>query len=159
MARIADMSDILFRGYIDETQVSLLREGMPMQLTLNAMKDVRLTAVLDYISPEGEVKNGARMFRLEASVRIPDSVDVRSGYSATATTVVAEARNVMSCNESCLEFDGERAFVYVLTSNPDDDDGQQFERRPVDIGLSDGYYIELKSGVKAGELLRGNIER
>ena len=47
-------------------------------------------------------------------------------------------------------------YVYVLTSAPDDFEHQQFERRAVTIGLSDGLAIELKSGVTEGELLRGN---
>jgi hypothetical protein len=44
----------------------------------------------------------------------------------------------------------------VLTSPPDDKEHQQFERRAVTIGISDGLSVELKDGVKKGELLRGN---
>ena len=45
--------------------------------------------------------------------------------------------------------------VYVITSDPNDQKNQKFERREVAVGLSDGLYVELKSGVKDGELLRG----
>lgn len=158
VAKIADMSDIIFRGYIDETQVDLLREGMDMQLTLGSMKDVTLPAILNYISPESEMRNGARMFKLEGSVHVPDNVTIRSGYSAAATILLEKVPNAFSCDEACIEFDGDDAYVYVLTSAPNDEEHQQFERRPVSIGLSDGYHIELKNGVKPGELLRGNTK-
>ena len=150
------MSDIIFRGYIDETQVNLLHEGLDMQLTLGSIKGVSLPARLEYISPEGETRNGAKMFKLEGTVQVPVDVTIRSGYSASASILLDRVTNVFSCDEACIEFDGNDAYVYVLTSDPADDKNQQFERRPVSIGLSDGYYIELKDGVKAGELLRGN---
>lgn len=156
VAKVADMSDIIFRGYIDETQVNLLHEGMDMQLTLGSIKDVSLPARLEYISPEGETRNGAKMFKLEGTVQVPVDVTIRSGFSAAASILLDHVANALSCDEACIEFDGNDAYVYVLTSDPADDEHQQFERRSVSIGLSDGYYIELKDGVKAGELLRGN---
>jgi HlyD family secretion protein len=63
---------------------------------------------------------------------------------------------VLSCDEKAIVFENGKPYVYVLTSSPNDDAHQQFERRAVTIGLSDGLSIELKSGVKEGELLRGN---
>lgn len=155
VAKIADMGDIIFRGYIDETEVSKLRQGMELELTLGSMQDVKIPATLDYIAPEGEMQNGAMMFELKASAHIPNDVTIRSGYSANANIVIAKAAQVLSCDETAIEFADGKTYVYVLTSNPKDEEHQQFERREVSIGISDGLYVELKSGVKAGELIRG----
>jgi len=156
VAKIADMGDIIFRGYIDETEVALLQVGMKIELRLGSMQDVRIPAILDKIAPESEMQNGARMFELEATARIPDGLYIRSGYSANADIVIASATGVLSCDETALSFEDGKPYVYVLTSDPADEHRQTFERRPVSIGLSDGLYVQLKSGVKAGELLRGN---
>ena len=156
VARIADMSDIIFRGFIDETEVAMLKTGMDIELSLGSMQEVAIPARLDYISPEGEMQNGAKMFEVKATAHVPDSVTIRSGYSANARIVLGTAKDVLSCNETCIAFEDGKPYVYVLTSDPDDTSHQQFERRAVTIGLSDGLSIELKSGVKAGELLRGN---
>lgn len=156
VAKIADMNDIIFRGYIDETEVAILKVGMDMELRLGSMQEVAIPAKLDYIAPEGEMQNGAKMFEVKATANIPDSVTIRSGYSANATIVLGTVHDVLSCDETAISFEDGKPYVYVLTSDPDDTFHQQFERRAVSIGLSDGLAIELKSGVKAGEILRGN---
>ncbi len=156
VAKIADMTDIIFRGFIDESEVALLKVGMDMELNLGSMQEVTIPAKLDYIAPEGEMQNGAKMFELKATASIPDDMTIRSGYSANASIVLGTACNVLSCDEKAITFEDGKPYVYVLTSRPDDTAHQQFERRAVAIGLSDGLSIELKSGVKAGELLRGN---
>lgn len=156
VAKIADMSDIIFRGYIDETEVALLRTGMDMELHLGSIRELTIPARLDYIAPEGELQNGAKMFELKAAATIPAGVTIRSGYSANATITLDTASDVLACDETAISFEDGKPYVYVLTSSPDDTAHQQFERRAVTIGLSDGLRIELKSGVKKGELLRGN---
>lgn len=156
VAKIADMNDIIFRGFIDETEVAQLRVGMDMELHLGSMQEVAIPAKLSHIAPEGEMQNGAKMFELKATASIPDDVTIRSGYSANATIVLGSVNDVLSCDEKTISFEDGKPYVYVLTSSPDDIEHQQFERRAVTIGLSDGLSIELKSGVKPGELLRGN---
>ena len=156
VAKIADMNDIIFRGFIDETEVAMLKVGMDMELYLGSMQEVMIPAQLDYIAPEGEMQNGAKMFEVKATANIPDSLIIRSGYSANASIVLGMAKNVLSCDETAISFEDGKPYVYVLTSDPNDTEHQQFERRAVTIGLSDGLVIELKSGVKTGELLRGN---
>ena len=101
------------------------------------------------------MQNGAKMFELRATAHIPSNVAIRSGYSANANIVIAKATNVLSCEETAVQFEDGKTYVYVLTSDPKDEENQKFERREVQVGLSDGLYVELKSGVKAGEMLRG----
>ena len=156
MAKIADMSDIIFRGFIDETEVVLLQTGMDVELHLGSMQEVTIPAKLSYIAPEGVMQNGAKMFEVKADATIPDGVTVRSGYSANATIVLGTLNDVLACDEKAISFEAGKPYVYVLTSPPDDKEHQQFERRDVTIGISDGLSVELKGGVKKGELLRGN---
>jgi HlyD family secretion protein len=156
VAKIADMSDIIFRGYIDETEVALLQTGMDVELHLGSMQELTIPAKLTYIAPEGVMQNGAKMFELKADADIPEGVNIRSGYSANASILLGSLNNVLACDEKAISFEDGKTYVYVLTSPPNDTQNQQFERRPVTIGLSDGLSIELKSGVKKGELLRGN---
>lgn len=155
VAKIADMGDFIFRGFIDETEVANLHQGMELELTLGSMHDIIIPATLDYIAPEGELQNGVQMFELKASAHIPSDVSIRSGYSANANIVIAKADNVLSCDESAVEFSDGKAFVHVLTSNPKNESNQTFEQREVTVGISDGLYVELKSGVKEGDVLRG----
>ena len=81
IASIADLNDMIFRGKVDETEVGRLREGMPVKLTIGALQDVALNAVLEYIAPKGAEENGVIMFEIKASTQIPPDLFVRAGYS------------------------------------------------------------------------------
>ena len=96
IATVADMNDLIFRGNIDETEVGRIHEGMPVKLTLGALQDLSFDAVLEYISPKGVEENGANQFEIKAAIQVPDSVFIRSGYSANAEIVLQRARQVLT---------------------------------------------------------------
>jgi HlyD family secretion protein len=152
IATVADMNDLIFRGNIDETEVGRLHEGMPVKITLGALQDMEFQAELEYISPKGVEENGANQFEIKAAIRVPDSVTVRSGYSANAEIVLQRVQDVLTIPESCVEFSGDTTFVYVLTQN----EPQLFNRQQVSIGMSDGINIEIKDGLTEGQKVRGN---
>ena len=159
IASVADMSDLIFRGNIDETDVGRLTTGMPMEITIGAMQDVRFAAALEYISPKATATTGgANQFEIKAAVRLPEEVSteaIRSGYSATAQIVLDQAKGVLAIPEAAIEFSGDSTFVYVI-SQPDAKQ-PTYERRLVTTGLSDGINIEVRSGLKKNESVRGAL--
>lgn len=151
IATVANMSDMLFVGKLDETEVGKIKVGMPMDITIGALQDQKLTAKLEYVSPKGKEDNGAIMFEMKAAVKVPKDVFIRAGYSANAEIIFSKSENVLTIPESCVEFGGDTAFVYVLqTKEP-----QTFLKKQVKIGLSDGIKIEIKSGLKSKDKIRG----
>lgn len=149
VATVANMSDLIFDGNIDETEVGSLSEGMNILITIGALPDYSSEATLEYISPKAVETNGANQFEIKAAVKTGDGHRIRSGYSANAEVVLQEVKGVVSVPESALEFDGDKTFVYLLTSP------QEFVRTAVETGLSDGVNIEIISGLKAGDKVRG----
>ena len=149
IATVADMDDLIFDGNIDETEVGSLSTGMPVKITIGALQDVSFEAQLEYISPKAIENNGVNQFEIKASVKIPDGITIRSGYSANAEIVLQEARQVLSVPESAIQFEGDDTYVFLVTDNG-------YERRDVVTGLSDGVNIEIKEGLSAGEKVRGN---
>ncbi len=153
IATVANMNDLIFRGNIDETEVGRLTTGMTMKITIGALQDLKFDARLEYISPKATDQNGANQFEIKAAVNLPTSSEqIRSGYSANAEIVLAEARGVLSVPESAIEFSGNDTFVYVVKGNGKE---KTYERRKVTTGLSDGINIEIRSGLKKGETVRG----
>ena len=152
IATVANMNDLIFRGKIDETEVGRIHESMPVKLTIGALQNFTFDAVLEYISPKGVEENGANQFEIKAAVVVPDSVVIRSGYSANAEIVLERANKVLTVPEMMIEFSGDSTFVYVLTDSVPE---QKFDRVPVSIGMSDGINIEVKEGVQSGSKLRG----
>lgn len=153
IASVANMNDLIFRGNIDETEVGRLTTGMTMKITIGALQDLKFDARLEYISPKATDQNGANQFEIKAAVNLPASSEqIRSGYSANAEIVLAEARGVLSVPESAIEFSGNDTFVYVVKGSGKE---KTYERRKVTTGLSDGINIEIRSGLKKGETVRG----
>jgi len=151
IATVANMSDMLFVGKLDETEVGRIKVGMPMDITIGALQDQKLKAKLEYISPKGKEENGAITFEMKAAVKVPKDVFVRAGYSANAEIIFSKSENVITIPESCIEFGGDTAFVYVLkTKIP-----QAFTKKQIKTGLSDGVKIEVKSGLSIKDKIRG----
>ena len=153
IATVANMNDLIFRGNIDETEVGRLNTGMSMKITIGALQNLKFDARLEYISPKATDQNGANQFEIKAAVNLPTSGEqIRSGYSANAEIVLAEARHVMSVPESAIEFEGDNTFVYIVKGTDKD---KTYECRKVVTGLSDGLNIEIKSGLRMNERVRG----
>ena len=153
IATVANMNDLIFRGNIDETEVGRLTPGMTMKITIGALQNLKFDARLEYISPKATDQNGANQFEIKAAVNVPASGrQIRSGYSANAEIVLAEARGVLSVPESAIEFEGNSTYVYVVKGTGD---GKTYERRKVTTGLSDGINIEIKGGITRGDRVRG----
>lgn len=153
IATVANMNDLIFRGNINKTEVGRLTTGMTMKITIGALQDLKFDARLEYISPKATDQNGANQFEIKAAVNLPTSSEqIRSGYSANAEIVLAEARGVLSVPESAIEFSGNDTFVYVVKGSGKE---KTYERRKVTTGLSDGINIEIRSGLKKGETVRG----
>lgn len=149
IATVANMNDLIFDGNVDETEVGKLSEGMPVEITVGALQGVTMNANLEYISPKATENNGANQFQIKAAVAPQDGVTIRSGYSANAKIAIDRVEGVVAVPESTVEFEGENAYVYKK-------DGETYVRTPITVGLSDGVEIEVKSGLKSGDVVRGN---
>ena len=143
IATIADLNKMIFEGKVDEAEVGKLIVGMPLEVNLGAIEDQSLDAKLKFIAPKGNEEQGAVQFKIEADLFLNDSIFVRAGYSANASLIIERKDNVMAVEESLLQFDRETEKPYVEIQIGD----QKFERRDIEIGLSDGVNVEVISGL------------
>lgn len=149
VATVANMNDLIFEGQIDETEVGSLYEGMPLTITIGALKDYTFDAHLEYISPKAVENNGANQFKVKAAVKVDSEHVIRSGYSANAQIDLEKATDVLTVPESALEFVKEESYVYKKNQ-----DGA-YTKTKVTTGLSDGVNIEIKEGLSEGDTVRG----
>jgi len=148
IASVADMSDMIFEGKVDESEVGRIRSGMELLLTVGALPDHRIRATLEHIAPKGVEENGAIQFEIRAAVIPEEGIFLRANYSANADIVLDKREGVLAINEGLLQFDGEQPYVEVETGP------QQFERREVETGLSDGLQIEILSGIDENDKIK-----
>lgn len=141
IASIANMDDMIFEGQVDESEVGKLRTGMPLELSVGALGESAYTANLEYIAPKGTEDQGTIKFEIRAAVKLDKDYFLRAGYSANADIVLDRRSEVLAINESDLIVENNQSFVDLAVGE------QQFERKAIETGLSDGINIEIISGL------------
>ena len=150
IANIADLNKMIFEGKVDEAEVGKLKVGMPLEVNLGAIEDQSLEAKLKFIAPKGNEEQGAVQFIIEADLFLNDSIFIRAGYSANASLVLERKDSIMAIPESLLQFDRETEKPYVEISLGE----QTFEKRDIEIGISDGVNVEIISGLTKEDLIK-----
>lgn len=141
VATVADMSEMIFEGKIDESDVGKLEIGMKLILTIGAIEGETFKASIETVAPKGVPENGTVQFKIRAKIELKASHFIRAGYSANADIILERKTQILTINESVLQFEGDKPYVEVETQP------QQFERRAIAVGLSDGIHIEILEGL------------
>lgn len=150
IATIADLNIMIFEGKVDEGEVSKLKQEMDMIINLAAIEEKNYPAKLKFIAPKGVEESGAVQFKIEADVYLDDEYFVRAGYSANASIITAQRKEVDALNEAVIQYDLETKKPYVEIEVGD----QEFERREIVLGLADGINVEIISGLKKDEKVK-----
>lgn len=141
IATLADMDDMIFEGMVDESEVGKVETGMDLVLTIGAIEDESFDAKLEHISPKGIEENGAIQFEIRAAIHLKEKQFIRAGYSANADIVLQRKDSVLAIPESLVAFSNDSAFVEIEVGD------QEYEKRYIPTGLSDGIHIEVLSGI------------
>jgi HlyD family secretion protein len=141
---------MIFQGKVDETEVGKIKEGMNIELEIGAIEKDKFGAILEYIAPKGKEENGAIQFEIKATVVLKEDQFIRAGYSANANIVLEKKDSVLVIPEGLLKFEKDSSYVEIQTGQE-----QQFEKRYVKTGLSDGINIEITEGLKKEDKVKG----
>jgi HlyD family secretion protein len=141
IATVADMNSLIFEGMVDEADVGKLREGMPLELTVGAIDNERFDASLEYISPKGVDENGTVQFEIRAAIKPSEDIFLRAGYSANADIILDRRKDVVAIKERDVLFEEDTTYVEVEVAE------REFEKKEVQLGLSDGILVEVVSGI------------
>jgi HlyD family secretion protein len=142
IAEVANMEELVFEGNIDESDVGQLKRGMRLELTIGAIEKIKFEAILDYISPKGMKESGSIKFKIIANIVKQQEIFLRAGYSASADIILDQRETVMTILERDMLFDDDDK-IYVETEVSK----QKFEKKYIEVGLSDGINIEILKGL------------
>ena len=150
IASLADVKKMIFEGKVDESEVGKIKEGLPLEITIGAIENKKFDAILDYIAPKGIEENGAIQFEIKGSLKELDSVFIRAGLSANASIILDKAENVLAIKEALVQYDPKTKNPFVEIEMGD----QEFKRKDIELGISDGIFVELKSGVSKDDKIK-----
>ena len=150
IAIIADVEKMIFEGKVDESEVGKITENLPLEIIVGAIENKKFDAILDYIAPKGVSENGAIQFEIKGTLNKKDTTFIRAGLSANASIILARADSVLTLKEALVQFDAKTQvpFVEVMTGE------QQFKRRDIELGISDGINVEIKSGITVEDAIK-----
>lgn len=150
IASLADVKKMIFEGKVDESEVGKIKEGLPLVITVGAIENQKFDAVLDYIAPKGVAENGAIQFEIKGSLKKVDSVFIRAGLSANASIILDKVENVLAIKEALVQYNPKTKNPFVEIEVGD----QKFEKREVELGLSNGIFVEVKSGISKTDKIK-----
>ena len=151
IAIVADMNSLIFEGKVDESEVGKLEEGMPIELTIGALEEVEIAAILEHIAPKGVVEEGTVKFEIRAAVESIDTATfLRAGYSASGDIILDRRDSVLTIFERDVIFSDEGDSTFVELQQTD----ESFEKIEVSLGLSDGIKIEVLNGLDSTKQIK-----
>lgn len=142
---LAKMEELYMEAQINEIDVGLLRLGQPAQLSFDSIAGVSILGEIGRIAISARNENNIRVFPVEIVFEVEDS-SVRPGVSATVQIPVQSVSEVVSVLLTAVYLDGGKEFVYVRN-------GDGWDKREVVVGINDLQYIEIQSGLSAGEVV------
>ncbi|HSP13198.1 MAG TPA: efflux RND transporter periplasmic adaptor subunit [Thermoanaerobaculia bacterium] len=149
MATIADMSDLIFKGTVDEIDVGKLAVGLTARIKVGALPTDVVTGHVSRIAPQAQQKEGATLFDVEIELDPSNKITLRAGYSANADVIIREKKDVLTLPERLVTFEdgGKKATVELAAAGPK----EQPKKMEIKTGISDGLNVEVVSGLKKGD--------
>jgi RND family efflux transporter MFP subunit len=143
---IANLADMIITAHINQADVTRLKVGQAVTLRVEAIPDLSLVGLVDRIAPQATFRNGVKGFSTRIILKNAED-KVRPGMTANLSIPLISAGNVLAIPLGAVFADQDDRYVYVKK-----DDGH-FERRPIQLGVSDFDYAEVTKGLNGGEVV------
>jgi RND family efflux transporter MFP subunit len=148
---IADLSEMIINAHINQADVTRLSVGETVEVIVEAVAGLKVTGRVERIAPQATLKNNIKGFAVRILLKNVDE-RVRPGMTANIRIPVASADNVLAVplaavfTEKNPDTGDPERFVYVSKADT-------YERRPVQVGVSDFFFAEIQSGLQEGEVV------
>lgn len=167
--QVSDLSTMLIKVNVNEVDIEKVKVGLPVEVTIDASRGVIFQGRIRKVAPSalsdatsgssgGSGGGGQTVIRFPVEVQI-DHADPRlkPGMSARCAIYLARRRNVLRLPSNCVQGVGDTATVQIVTSEKKDGkDVEKVAARTVKVGLRGDDFVEIVSGLKAGEKVRPN---
>jgi Cu(I)/Ag(I) efflux system membrane fusion protein len=141
LLRIADLSRIWIDAKVYDSELPLIRKGMPAEVTLPYLPGATYRATVDYVYPylQGDTRTG----RIRLSLPNPNE-ELKPGMYAEVK-LQAKLGERLAVPESSVLFSGDTRVVFV------DLGGGRLQPRRIETGQRTEDYIAVISGLEPGE--------
>jgi len=138
---IADYNPLVARIFLPEKSVLTLNEGREVRIALNADRSIEFAGRIRMISPIVDTATGTVKVTVEA---MDPPKQVRPGGFVTINIVQESRDDVVRLPREAVIRELQSVHVFIT-------DGEIATRRDIEIGIEEGDFIEVVSGLEAGE--------
>lgn len=152
LAIIYDLSSLKFDMDVDELDIAKVKVGQEVVITADAVLGKTYNGVVEKININGTSSNGVTSYPV--TVRITEFEDLLPGMNIDAEIVIEKAENILIIPSECLNRGN---IVYVKGEKTDKEDSapEGYKSVKVETGIANTSFVEIKSGLKEGETVRG----
>ena len=149
---IADLNNLVINAHINQADIIRLRQDQEVDVAVEAVAGLNVVGRVERIAPQATIRNNIKGFAVRILLKDVDK-RIRPGMTANIKIPVASADNVVAVplagvfSERDPETYKTERYVYVKTGE------DEYERRPVTIGVADFFFAEVQSGLKPGEII------
>ena len=144
VAEVGSLSDLEITVYVSEKYSAFLKNGLPAYLSITSLPDERFNCRVTQVSP---VVNAANR-TIEVNLELDKYDDrIKPGMFAGVDLVIQQSSNTMVIPKTALKTYNDENVVFTI------DENNVARRKTVKTGISNDSYIEIKSGVSAGDVV------
>jgi len=143
---LPDPTRMQVKAKINESRISLIRDGMPVKIRVNAVENDLLGRVVK-VNKYAEPGNwwGSNVKEYATFIQIIDPPEtIRTGMTAEVRIFVEQIEEAVQLPVHAVYETKRHQFVLVQ-------DGNRFETREIEIGATNDKFVTVKSGVKKDE--------
>jgi len=148
---IADLNSMIINAQVNQADVPRLKPDQSVEVTIEAVPGLKVFGTVERISPQATIKNNLKGYAARIVLKDPDP-RIRPGMTANVKIPVASAENVAAVplaavfTEKNPDTEIVERFVYVQQ-------GENFEKRNVKVGVTDYFFAEIQGGLSEGEIV------
>ena len=148
--KLPDLSKMQVKVNVHESKVENIERGMPALVRLQG-RELQGTVVSIANQPEstsrwmGNIKEYATIVRIEGEPK-----ELKPGMTAEVEILIANLRDVVRVPTSSVVQSGSKYHLWVVDAN------DEIEKRELEIGMTDGEFVEIIEGVEVDEVVLRN---
>ncbi len=141
---IPDLSEMKVKSKVNEVDISRIKKGQPVVITLDALHGPiftgKVTSVATLARREGDSE--VKVFDVEVTID-GTHAELKPGMTAQAKIVTGKIPNMVSVPLEAVMDKGDTTIVYVKKRG--------WDRRPVKLGSKNSDYVIIEKGLEPGE--------
>lgn len=142
IATIVDVSKLKTIVYVNEREVYKLKMKQSATITSDVFPGQKIKGEISYISPQGDENHN---YKIEVLVSKSGVADLKAGTYVKVSFDMQAEGNVLQIPKKALAQGSKNPYVFIAESN------NKASKRKIVLGRESGEYVEVLSGLTAGE--------